>query len=61
MIAFLSGRIHDKRPNTLIVDVGGVGYEVHVPLSTFYNLGDEGAQSLRVGILRLRHDVVGDE
>jgi holliday junction DNA helicase RuvA len=49
MIAFLRGRVHDKRPNTVIVDVGGVGYEVHVPLSTFYNLGDEGAEiSLRV-------------
>jgi Holliday junction DNA helicase RuvA len=49
MIAFLRGRVHDKRPNTVIVDVGGVGYDVHVPLSTFYNLGDEGAEvSLRV-------------
>jgi len=49
MIAFLRGRIHDKQPNTVTVDVGGVGYEVHVPLSTFYNLGDEGAEvSLRV-------------
>ena len=49
MIAFLRGRIHDKQPNRIIVDVAGVGYDVHVPLSTFYNLGDEGADvSLRV-------------
>jgi holliday junction DNA helicase RuvA len=49
MIAFLRGRVHDKQPNRVIVDVGGVGYEVHVPLSTFYNLGDEGVEvSLRV-------------
>jgi Holliday junction DNA helicase RuvA len=49
MIAFLRGRVHDKQPNRVTVDVGGVGYEVHVPLSTFYNLGDEGAEvSLRV-------------
>ena len=49
MIAFLRGRVHDKQPNRVIVDVGGVGYEVHVPLSTFYNVGDEGAEvSLRV-------------
>ena len=49
MIAFLRGRVHDKQPNRVIVDVGGIGYEVHVPLSTFYNLGDEGAEvSLRV-------------
>jgi holliday junction DNA helicase RuvA len=49
MIAFLRGRVHDKQPNRVTVDVGGVGYDVHVPLSTFYNLGDEGADvSLRV-------------
>jgi Holliday junction DNA helicase RuvA len=49
MISFLRGRVHDKQPNTVTVDVGGVGYEVHVPLSTFYNLGEEGAEvSLRV-------------
>ena len=49
MIAFLRGRVHDKQPNRVIVDVGGVGYDVHVPLSTFYNVGDEGAEvSLRV-------------
>ena len=49
MIASLRGRVHAKQPNTVVVDVGGVGYEVHVPLSTFYNLGDEGAEvSLRV-------------
>jgi holliday junction DNA helicase RuvA len=49
MIAFLRGRILDKHPNKLIVDVHGVGYEVQVPLSTFYEVGDEGADiSLRV-------------
>jgi Holliday junction DNA helicase RuvA len=49
MIAFLRGRVHDKQPNRVTVDVGGVGYEVHVPLSTFYNVGDEGEDvSLRV-------------
>jgi Holliday junction DNA helicase RuvA len=49
MIAFLRGRVLDKQPNRIIVDVAGVGYEVHVPLSTFYEVGDEGAEvSLRV-------------
>jgi Holliday junction DNA helicase RuvA len=42
MIAFLRGRIIDKQPNRLIVDVQGVGYDVHVPLSTYYDVGDEG-------------------
>jgi Holliday junction DNA helicase RuvA len=43
MIAFLRGRVLDKQPNRVIVDVQGVGYEVHVPLSTYYDVGDEGA------------------
>jgi len=42
MIAFLRGRILDKQPNLLIVDVQGVGYEVHVPLSTYYDVGEAG-------------------
>jgi Holliday junction DNA helicase RuvA len=40
MIAQLRGTLGDKRPNQVLVDVGGVGYLVHVPLSTFYGLGD---------------------
>ena len=42
MIAFLRGRLLDKQPNLLIVDVQGVGYEVHVPLSTYYDVGEAG-------------------
>jgi Holliday junction DNA helicase RuvA len=49
MIASLRGRILDKQPNILIVDVQGVGYHVNVPLSTFYDAGDPGAEvSLRI-------------
>ena len=49
MIAFLRGRILDKQPNLLIVDVQGVGYEVHVPLSTYYDVGEAGSEvSLRI-------------
>lgn len=40
MIAQLRGRLAEKRPNQLIVDVAGVGYLVHIPLSTFYSVGD---------------------
>jgi Holliday junction DNA helicase RuvA len=58
MIAFLRGRLHDKQPNRVIVDVGGVGYEVHVPLSTFYQIGEPGADvALRVH-LHVREDAM---
>ncbi len=42
MIALLRGRLLEKHPNRLIVDVQGVGYDVQVPLSTFYQAGDPG-------------------
>lgn len=49
MIAFLSGKLLEKDANSVIVDVGGVGYEVAIPLSTFYELGDVGSQvNLRI-------------
>jgi len=49
MIAFLRGQVLDKQPNRLIVDVQGVGYELHVPLSTYYNVGEPGTEvELRV-------------
>jgi Holliday junction DNA helicase RuvA len=40
MIGHLRGQLSDKRPNQVVVDVGGVGYQVSIPLSTFYALGD---------------------
>lgn len=49
MIAFLRGRLLEKHPNRLVLDVHGVGYEVHVPVSSFYGLGEPGVEvSLRV-------------
>jgi len=42
MIAYLSGKLLEKQANTIIIDVGGVGYEVTIPLSTFYELGEIG-------------------
>src|SRR6202158_220138 len=40
MIGQLRGRLAEKRPNQVLVDVGGVGYVVQVPLSTFAALGE---------------------
>lgn len=58
MIAHLHGTLFEKHPNRLIVDVAGVGYEVFVPFSTFYGLGEPGAQlSLRIHT-HLREDAL---
>jgi Holliday junction DNA helicase RuvA len=49
MIAYLSGKLLEKQATSVIVEVGGVGYEVTIPLSTFYELGDIGDEvSLRI-------------
>ncbi|HYL64582.1 MAG TPA: Holliday junction branch migration protein RuvA, partial [Candidatus Methylomirabilis sp.] len=40
MIGQLRGRLAEKRPNQILIDVGGVGYLVQVPLSTFAALGE---------------------
>jgi Holliday junction DNA helicase RuvA len=42
MIAHLEGTVRHKSPEYIIVDVHGVGYCVHVPLSTYYDLPDSG-------------------
>jgi Holliday junction DNA helicase RuvA len=43
MIAHLSGTLLSKQATSVIVDVSGVGYEVTIPVSTFYDLEDVGA------------------
>jgi Holliday junction DNA helicase RuvA len=49
LIALLRGRLLDKHPQRVVVDVNGVGYDVQVPLSTFYSLGEPGTEvTLRV-------------
>jgi Holliday junction DNA helicase RuvA len=49
VIAYLRGRIIVKEPNRIVIDVSGVGYDVAVPLSTFYGLGDQGSEvALRI-------------
>jgi Holliday junction DNA helicase RuvA len=49
VIAHLSGTLLEKHVQRLVVDVGGVGYDVQVPLSTFYAVGEPGARvTLRV-------------
>jgi Holliday junction DNA helicase RuvA len=45
VIAHLRGRIFEKHPNRLVLDINGVGYDVFVPLSTFYGLGEPGTET----------------
>jgi Holliday junction DNA helicase RuvA len=58
MIGHLSGTLLSKQATSAIVDVGGVGYEVAIPLSTFYELGDAGSPvQLRV-YTHVREDAI---
>ncbi len=58
MIAHLSGTLLVKQATSVIIDVGGVGYEVTIPLSTFYDLEDAGAPvQLRI-YTHVREDVL---
>lgn len=56
MIASITGRLKRKATDYLIIDVAGVGYQVQVPLSTYYGIPDDGEEvSLHIQTL-LRED-----
>lgn len=58
MIAQLSGKLIHKQPNAVIIDIGGVGYDVTIPVSTFYELGEPGTDvSLKIHT-HVREDVI---
>ena len=44
MIAYVRGILDSKEPNRVVVDVGGIGYEIFIPLSTYQSLPAIGAQ-----------------
>jgi len=56
MIGRLSGTLLEKNPPTLLIDVNGVGYEVDVPMSTFYDLPPAGER-----VVLLIHQVVRED
>ena len=56
MIGRLHGILHEKNPPEVVVDCGGVGYEVSVPMSTFYNLPATGEK-----VTLLTHFVVRED
>lgn len=56
MIGRIQGKLLEKNPPQILVDVHGVGYEIDVPMSTFYNLPDVGQE-----ITLLTHFVVRED
>jgi Holliday junction DNA helicase RuvA len=56
MIGRLTGVIAEKSPPQVLIDVGGVGYELDVPMSTFYNLPELGQRSTLLTHFVVRED-----
>ncbi len=58
MIAYLNGRLRHKSPDSIIVDVAGVGYELLIPLCTYYKLPDIGNSVQLHVYMHVREDTI---
>jgi Holliday junction DNA helicase RuvA len=58
VIAQIHGRLLRKGPQEAIVDVGGVGYRLTIPLSTFYRVGEPGSQVTLLTYTHVREDTL---
>ena len=58
MIGQLRGALIDKRPNQVVIDVNGVGYQVQIPLSTFAALDTQHAETTLLIHTHLREDQI---
>jgi len=58
MIAHLRGKLADKQPNFVIIEVGGVGYAVTIPVSTYSQLGQTGADAALHIYTHVREDAL---
>ncbi len=58
MIALLRGTLVEKSPNQAILDVGGVGYDVTIPISTFSRLPDLGGETKLRIYMHVREDTL---
>lgn len=56
MIGSLRGKLLEKRPNQVLIDVGGVGYQVQIPLSTFTGIGALHSETTLLIHTHLRED-----
>jgi holliday junction DNA helicase RuvA len=58
MIGYLKGILIDKKPNSVVLDVNGVGYAVNIPVSTFYDLPEEGSSLSLFIYTHVREDIL---
>ena len=58
MIGYLKGALLEKKPNSALIDVNGVGYSVNIPVSTFLELPEEGSTLALFIYTHVREDVL---
>src|SRR5437868_10168569 len=58
MIGYLKGALLEKKPSSVLIDVQGVGYLVTIPVSTFYDLPEEGTTISLFIYTQVREDVL---
>jgi Holliday junction DNA helicase RuvA len=58
VIAQVRGRLLRKEPQEAVIDVGGVGYRVTIPLSTFYRIGEPGSEVTLLTHTHVREDAL---
>ncbi len=58
MIGQIRGRLLQKKPNLALIDVQGIGYEVFIPLTSFYELPDEGNEIVLKVHTHVREDAL---
>lgn len=58
MIGQLRGQLLKKKPNLLLVEVHGIGYEVHIPLTSYYDLPQEGSDVVLQVHTHVREDAL---
>ena len=56
MISYLEGRLVEKAPTSAVIDVGGVGYSVEIPVSTYETLGELGSSTKLLTHLSVKDD-----
>jgi len=58
MIGYLTGTLLERKPNSVLLNVNGVGYQVNIPVSTFYDLPEEGSTISLFIHTHVREDII---